>query len=226
MSLRQDGAVAVPRPKPASRRLVDAAAAERAALENDLEALAGRRLALTAELRSLEIAEREMRRRLELVDELAGSHRPPRLAAVSATEERADVTVLRGRRIREAAVRVVARSDEPLRPRHYTEWLEELVAQGYAVAGRDASAAFLTQLGRSPVVRREPAPGVYRLHFEAVAELEATLVDLNSQLAQLHHGQQTIEAITSVQQERERITRAIDRVARDLCEATAALHPG
>lgn len=106
------------------------------------------------------------------------------------------------------------------------EWLDQLVAEGYAVAGRDAPAAFLTQLGRSPVVRREPHPGVYRLHFEAVAELEATLVDLNNQLAQLHHGQQTIEAITSVQEERERITRAIDRVARDLREATASLHPG
>lgn len=218
--------MAAPSPKPASKRLIQAAASEQAALERDLDSLVARRLALNAELRALDIAEREMRRRLELVAELVGSHAPRRLAAVPTSEQRKDVKLLRGRQIREVAVRVVARSSEPLRPRHYMEWLDELVADGYAVAGRDAPAAFLTQLGRSPVVRREPQPGVYRLHFEAVAALEATLIDLNNQLAQLHHGQQTIEAITSVQEERERITRAIDRVARDLHEATTSLHRG
>lgn len=153
--------MAAANPKPASKRLIEAAAVERQALEHDLRALDERRLALQSELRSVEIAEREMRRRLQLVSEIAGSHKPRALRVVDAREAESRA-LLRGRAIREAAVQVVAASSEPTRPRHYGDWYAELLNAGYAVAGRDPQAAFLTQLNRSPVVRRDPEPGVYR----------------------------------------------------------------
>lgn len=217
--------MAATNPRSASRRLLEAAVAERAALEEGLRSLEGRRAALQSELRSLEIEEREMRRRLQLVDELAGSHKPRGLRAVPELPAGATRTVLRGAQIRRVAVQLVAACSDPLRPRHYTEWFDDLIHAGFAIAGRDPLASFLTQLARSPVVRREPEPGVYRLHYEVVGELERELVKLNEELARLHQGQQTIEAITSVQEERERITREVDRLARTLAEATAALHP-
>ncbi len=220
--LGKDGVVAAPNPKTASRRLLEAAAAERAALRHDLRALEDRRLILQSELRALEISEREMRRRLALVDELAGSHQPRGLRAVPDQSDEPR-EMLRGAAIREAAVSVVARSDEPDRPRHYTEWFEAFLAAGFGISGRDPLATFLTQLGRSPVVRRDAEPGVYRLHLGAVSELEGELMRLNGDLSRLQHGQQTIEEITSVQEERDRVTREIDRVARALREAIRAV---
>jgi hypothetical protein len=217
--------VAAPAPKPASRRLLDAAASERMALEEDLKSLEARRQILNSELRSLEIEEREMRRRLKLVSELAGDHQPRALRAVPDGGDAQSREVLGGARIRRVAGQIVARSEEPLRPRHYTEWFQELLDRGYAVAGRDPLAAFLTQLNRSPVVRRESEPGMYRLDFEVVAEIERQLLELNQRLARLHQGQQTIEGIASVRDERERITTSIDQLERTLAEAHATLHP-
>jgi exonuclease VII small subunit len=131
---------------------------------------------------------------------------------------------LRGARIRRIAGQIVARSEDPLRSRHYTEWFQELLDHGYAVAGRDPLAAFLTQLNRSPAVLRESEPGTYRLDFEVVSALETQLLDLNQSLARLHQGQQTIEGIASVREERERITASIDQLERTLAEAHATLH--
>jgi hypothetical protein len=224
-ALGQDGGVAAPEPKPASRRLLDAAAAERMALEEDLRSHEARRQLLNSELRSLEVEEREMRRRLQLVSELAGDHQPRALRAVPNESDGEAREVLSGASIRRIAGQIVARSEDPLRARHYTEWFQELVARGYAVAGRDPLAAFLTQLNRSPVVRRESKPGTYRLDFEVVAEIERQLLELNQRLARLHQGQQTIEGIASVRDERERITRSIDQLERTLAEAHATLHP-
>jgi hypothetical protein len=216
--------MAAPEPKPASRRLLDAAAAERMALEEDLQSLETRRQIINSELRSLEIEEREMRRRLRLVSELAGDHQPRALRAVPDDDGAKEREFLRGARIRRIAGQIVARSQDPLRPRHYTEWFQELLDRGYAVAGRDPLAAFLTQLNRSPVVRRESEPGTYRLDFEVVSGLERQLLELNQTLARLHQGQQTIEGIASVREERERITRSIDQLQRTLAEAHATLH--
>jgi hypothetical protein len=104
------------------------------------------------------------------------------------------------------------------------EWFKEFLDAGYAVAGRDPAAAFLTQLNRSPVVRRETEPGTYSLDFSVVPELERQLVDLNERLARLHQGQQTIEAITSIREERDHLVRAIGEAERSLAEAVESLH--
>jgi hypothetical protein len=211
-------------PKTASRRLLDAAAAERLTIEDDLRALDERRHRLHADLRSLEVTERALRRRLVLVSELAGAHQPRALRAVSQPPAR-EREVLRGAAIRRVAVEVVARCEDRLRPRHYTHWYDELLEAGYAVSGRDPVAAFLTQLSRSPVVVRESEPGTYRLNYEVVPELERKLLSLNDELARLQHGQQTIDAINSVRDERERLLREITQIERLLIEAVAVLHP-
>ena len=43
-------------------------------------------------------------------------------------------------------------------PLHYCAWFQQLLGAGFAVAGRDPQAVFLTQPTRSPVVRRTPSP--------------------------------------------------------------------
>lgn len=75
---------------------------------------------------------------------------------------------LRGQRLREVAVEVLARHHSPGEAVHYRDWFELLREENIAVAGRDPLATFLAQIGRSecvePVGRRT---GQYRLRVAA-----------------------------------------------------------
>ena len=55
---------------------------------------------------------------------------------------------------------------------HYREWFDLLTRAGYAVAGKDPLAVFLTQLTRSPVVRKSATPGRYELDRQADQRLK------------------------------------------------------
>lgn len=60
---------------------------------------------------------------------------------------------LRGRRLTEIAIQVLAehqRADEPV---HYKQWFEMLRQAGFAVGGRNPLATFLATVSRSPHVR-------------------------------------------------------------------------
>ena len=57
---------------------------------------------------------------------------------------------------------------------HYREWFALLEQNGYAVAGKDPLAVFLTQLSRSPVVQRGTQSGVYELNAAALADAPPT----------------------------------------------------
>jgi hypothetical protein len=61
---------------------------------------------------------------------------------------------LRGQRLREVAVEVLAERHPTGEPIHYREWYELLRQAGYAVGGRDPLATFLAQVNRSSRVRR------------------------------------------------------------------------
>ena len=66
---------------------------------------------------------------------------------------------LRGPAIRETAVRMLAeRGGEAL---HYREWFELVTRAGYEIAGKHPPSVFLSQLSRSPAVRKGTRAGVY-----------------------------------------------------------------
>ena len=70
---------------------------------------------------------------------------------------------LRGQRIWEVAVEVLAdeRGGEEV---HYKEWFELFRSQGHLIVGKDPMNTFLTQINRSPAVRRVgKRTGRYRL---------------------------------------------------------------
>ena len=46
---------------------------------------------------------------------------------------------------------------------HYREWYELLERAGHEIAGKDPLAVFLTQISRSPAVRRGARAGIYEL---------------------------------------------------------------
>lgn len=175
-----------------SRRMRSAAVAERERVERDLRRLAIRESQLTAELGAVQAARAELEQQRHVLDHFAdgpartsgkGSHRlrvlPDAEAPIlngEATHEK--MTVLRGARIREAAVRVLAANTQADAPVHYRDWFKLLTAQGFMPAGKDPLATFLTQIGRSPVVRRSTSAGMYVLDLETPPRVRSRLARL------------------------------------------------
>jgi hypothetical protein len=162
-----------------------AVVAERGDLERRRDGLLERRSRVQAELDEIEASVAELDERLMLIGRLAGEDAPQQSPPVDAEREPPDArsaSILRGPAIRVAAVRVLLA--DPRRPEalHYREWFNLLAQAGYSVAGKDPLAVFLTQLSRSPLVRRGSDSGVYELELQAPVRLSARLQDLQAQL--------------------------------------------
>jgi hypothetical protein len=223
----EDRAMATPEPVAPSRRLAQAAAAERARLESELAIAEQEVTGLRKRIENVEKQASTIRQRLQLLDQLGATDakapsRTARPRLVPPEREPANGW-LRGAAIRQAAVRILAASANPHREIHYMNWLELLYEAGYAIPGRDPAATFLTQLGRSPVVVRADQPGTYVLDLKSPMRLRESLMALNEELLALHHGQQTIEQIASARDRRTELISEIARVERNLEEALAAI---
>jgi hypothetical protein len=96
--------------------------------------------------------------------------------------------VLRGPAIREAAVRVLIAQAGPIEALHYRQWYELLLEAGFRVAGKDPLAVFLTQLSRSPLVRKASAPGVYEVDRQAPQRIRQRLDRLQAELREVTVG--------------------------------------
>jgi prefoldin subunit 5 len=237
-----------PAPTP-SARLVRAAAAEREHLRRHRDELLAARDRLRAELASVEASLEDLAERDALLDRLAGpagQRSAPALAAVprSAPEagtpgraagaagsrgahaaEHAERPPLRGPAIRRAAVQALL--EHPRRPDalHYREWFQAVCASGHTVAGKDPLAVFLTQLGRSPVIRKGTQSGVYELDRTAPRRLRGQLDALHEQLRALTASPGAAADLAAVRARRAEITTAMAQTEKALEEAEAVLVP-
>jgi hypothetical protein len=209
-----------PTPTP-SARLVRAATAERADLGRHRERLLAARDRLRAELEGIEASLRALDERDALLDRLAGPAAAP--APASVPDAVAGATALRGPAIRRVAVEVLrARPDRP-QALHYRDWFEALRAAGYTVAGKDPLAVFLTQLSRSPVVRRGTQSGVYELDPAAPRRLRERLEALHAELRGLTAAPSATADLTAIRARRAALTTEITRVEKALEEAESVL---
>jgi hypothetical protein len=229
-----------------SARLLRAVAAERGDLGRRRDGLLERRRRVQAELDEIEASVAELDERLLLIGRLAGEDpllAPPRdpsreaprdssrvlppTAAECESPEGEPARVLRGPAIRAAAVRVLLA--HPRRPEalHYREWFGLVADAGYSVAGKDPLAVFLTQLSRSPLVRRGTQSGVYELELQAPARLRHRLHDLQSELRELTvtPSSETTD-LSSVRRRRTALNLEITKVEKALEEAEAVLGKG
>jgi hypothetical protein len=214
-----------------SRRLRAAAAAERARLERELERLRMREREVSNQLATIQATREELEHQLQVLSRFVHNSEPSkgpdtggrRLRAVpeNGPVDGDEATVLRGAAIREAAVRVLAAHGAPGTAVHYRDWFELLLARGFVPAGKDPLATFLTQIGRSPLVERSTASGMYALDLEFPERARQQLVRLN---AQLNEGQDisagsTVEEIAAARERRATLTGEIHELERRLEEA-------
>ncbi len=204
-----------------STRLVRAVAAERAELERHRARLAGEAADLRAALERIEAGLAEIDERRGLLDRLAppGEEAPIDVVAGDEPVAPPGPRVLRGPAIRDAAVRVlVERGAEAL---HYREWFALMTEAGHAIAGKEPLAVFLTQLSRSPVLRKGARAGIYELDRHAAARLTAELDGLHHELRELT-AQTDLAAIRA---RRAQLNADIGRTERALEEVARVLAP-
>ena len=218
-----------------SRRMRSAALAERDRVERELARVAARRDELTRELASAEASERELRDHLAVLNRFAhefdDGEQPngrPQLKAVPARQNgssNSGAVVLRGARIRETAVRVLAGSPDARGPVHHKTWFELFTRQGFAPAGKDPGATFLTQIGRSPVVERTSQAGTYQLDFSFPRKARQRLAELRSAVAATHDlpSDSGVDAIAVARTRRAQLTSEIEATERALEEAVRSL---
>jgi hypothetical protein len=134
--------------------------------------------------------------------------------------------VLRGPAIRTTAV-AVAIERGSVEALHYRDWFDLLTEAGYQVAGKDPLAVFLSQLSRSPLVRRSTQAGVYEIDRRAPGRLRRELDELHRELRNLTTGAPATPDLQAVRAKRKELTAAINRTERALEEAEAGLgeHP-
>lgn len=203
----EPGPVAAPQP---SARLARAVAAEREQLRRRRERLAAEAGELRRALARIESGLADIDERCGLLDRLAPPAPPEAPVNGGGT--------LRGPAIREVAVRtLVEHGRDHL---HYREWFELVAAGGHAIAGKDPLAVFLTQISRSPALRKGARAGVYELDPQAPARLRAELDRLQAELRRL-----TLTRGRDVAARRTRLTAAIGRAERALEEVARVLQP-
>jgi hypothetical protein len=212
-----------PTPTP-SARLVRAAAAERADLGRHRERLLLERDRLRAELAGIEASLHELDERDALLDRIAGpAPAGPAVTVAGPASVSSDALPLRGPAIRRVAVEVLRGLPERPQALHYRDWFDAVRAAGYAVAGKDPLAVFLTQLSRSPVVRRGTQSGVYELDTSAPARLRERLDALHGELRGLTAAPSPTADLTAIRARRAALTAEITRVEKALEEAESAL---
>jgi len=228
--------VSLPQP---SSRLLRAASAEQADLVRHRERLTRERTRLLGELRALDEALTASDRRLNMLAQLVGSSPAPGPASAAAeppaggaalADDRDDADrdrpaqpALRGPAIREAAVRVLLAQPQRIEAVHYRRWYELLREAGHTVAGKDPLAVFLTQLSRSPVVRKASAPGVYELDRHAPDRLRQRLDRLQAELREVTVTAPGPIELGAIRARRHELDLAISQLERSLEEALRVL---
>jgi hypothetical protein len=171
-----------------SPRLERAAIAEIEQLERERDTLSRSHEALRAQLEHIEIAIAAVEERLQLLARLTGPRPAPTCS--DETDQPKDEnghtrTLLRGPSIRDTAVRILLDANRASRPIHYRRWYQDLQNAGFDVAGKDPLAVFLSQITRSPVVRRTSDAGTYVVAPDAIDDLRRRLAQLQRDLREL-----------------------------------------
>ena len=211
-------------PRP-STRLLRAAAAERAELEKHRDRILRERDSLRAELERIEDSLAEVEDRRRLLDRLAPADQTTTDAPDGQDLSNAQPGhQLRGPAIRETAVRLLAEHHET-DAMHYRDWFGLLMAAGYQVAGKDPLAVFLTQISRSPAVRKGTQSGVYELDRRAPQRLRAQLERLHVEMREFT-GMPTAKAdVSAIRARRAQLTSEIAQIEKAQEEVARVLDP-
>lgn len=162
---------------------------------------------LEVRLQDARLAEETARRGVEALESVARVASDP-----------AGSLPLAGAELREQLTRAALRR-QPGEPAHWREWLAWLREDGFEPDGRNPEATFVTQLTRSPLVRRATQDGVYVLDVSQADAIRSRLEELHEQLGPLPPPDQLALLDDDARAARQQVQLAIGRSERALREA-------
>jgi hypothetical protein len=197
--------------------LVRTARSEIERIERGLATIEQRRAALLGQLAELDEEAAGYVRRRQLLEELVYIEQVTPTAAIAAPTS-VSSRAIRGAELRRVAGRLLW-SWQRDREIHYREWFERVMAQGYAVGGKDPGASFLTNIRDSPAVQRGSRQGHYRLDPGSLARVEqefgevrAELVDLDQTIERVYTDGQKPERIETLRSHRDQLKQRLKRL--------------
>jgi len=177
-----------------------------------------RRAALLGQLAELDAEAQGYARRRSLLEELVYVEEALPTPPATAPEVRTPMRVIKGAELRRVAGRLLwtsQREDEI----HYREWFERVLAEGYAIGGKDPVASFLTNIRDSPAVVRGSTQGYYRLDRSGLAktsqqlgETQAELVDVERSIKRAYAGGDNQSSIRGLREHRDNLKQAMKRL--------------
>lgn len=201
-------------------------------MRREIDRLQTREAELVSELDAIRAAHEELVAGLAALDRFADEEAQPStrplLRAVPDepfASELAGKQVLRGAQIRETAVRMLAAMLPVDDAVHYRTWFDLLTSQGFVPAGKDPLATFLTQISRSPVVRRTTSPGIYELNRGFPDVARRRLEQLRAHLAEAEEppAEAGIPELAGARERRSALRAEIEATERALEEAVRSL---
>lgn len=108
-------------------------------------------------------------------------------------------------------------------PIHYRGLYELLTESGFSVAGKDPPGTFLTQLSRSPAMRKTTEAGVYELDPDSPGRLRSQLANLQAELNAMTANPAPAGDLAEIRRQREAILSEMSRVEKALEEAVPVL---
>jgi septal ring factor EnvC (AmiA/AmiB activator) len=192
-------------------------------VERALGVIEQRRLALLAQLAELDAEAKGYARRRRLLEDLVEVEHATPVAELGPAVGQAKVAI-RGRNLRRIAGQLLW-SWQGTEQIHYREWFERVLADGYAIGGKEPAASFLTNVRDSPAVVRGTAQGYYRLDpasreriAQEIAEAEAELTDVQQSIDRAYAASASQESVQTLRAHRDRLKQQIRRLKSDLDE--------
>jgi uncharacterized protein YhaN len=210
-------------PASPSAALVRTARSEIDRIDRAIATIEQRRAALHAQLSELDVEVEGYARRKQLLEELVYVEQGVPTAATAA-DARPARRAVKGVELRRVAGRLLW-STQGDREIHYREWFERLIAEGYAVGGKDPVASFLTNIRDSAAVQRGSSQGHYRLDSASISrvaqqtsEVRAELVDLEQSIGRAYADPSQPQTIEPLREHRHRLKQLLKRLEATLAE--------
>jgi hypothetical protein len=193
-------------------------------IERALDVIEQRRSALLAQAAELQAEADDYARRRRLLEELVEVEQATPTAVAGVAAPLQATRSLRGRELRRAAGRLLW-TWMGTNPIHYREWFERVLAEGYAIGGKDPAASFLTNIRDSPAVIRGSSQGFYALDptsvdrvGQAIAEVQAELADLEQSIDRAYAGDTQHGPVEALRTHRDRLKQKLKRLEADFQE--------
>ncbi|HEY3865030.1 MAG TPA: hypothetical protein VGL54_02960 [Solirubrobacteraceae bacterium] len=201
-----------------SAALVRTARSEIERIDRATVTIEQRRAALLGQLAELDAEAEGYARRRSLLEELVYVERAVPTSAIATSDARTPMRAIKGAELRRVAGQLLWTTQRG-REIHYREWFERVIAEGYAIGGKDPVASFLTNIRDSPAVIRGSTQGHYMLDpgsldriTQRIDETQAEFADIEQSIERAYASAAEPRSIDGLREHRDDLKQTLKRL--------------